>query len=760
MIKITKDKKLLIWISHVFAILLNILFLISLFSYVPHDEIIIVNSLPEQIHNNLGYVGHFIINKMFFILGLAIYPLAIFSFFSSIYYLWFEMKDYYLYVTTLIVITICLTVLLTINPELGESIAPNLNLSKMTGGVIGSKLANLDTGILNYLIDIRGVQLLKLIVILVLMLSIYCLYRLMLNSSYRSLELKKDYFNDAINSDESNQKVLFKEFEGIQEVKNVDVENQQNHAGAQQEDLYEKTIDKPNEKEIPKMKVDNISEIDDKPKKITQNTKYKLPKVSLLNQIENNKMDHRQETKERYEALEEALQDFNVKVKIEGVTRGPRVTLFEVVPEKGTPINSISKHSENFAISMRARNVRISSLPERGTVGIEVPNKSSEAVDFSQLLKSVEWEKSAANIPICLGKNISNDTVIMDLAKCPHLLIAGATGAGKSVFMNTLILSLVYKFTPQDLNLVMVDPKFVEFAAYEKLPHLICPVITDANKSPIALRWATYEMDCRYRLLATTKSKNINSFNSRIITKDSLQEDSEGNLIPKKLPYLVVIIDELADLMMMAKKDIETSIARVAQKGRAAGVHLVIATQRPSVDVITGLIKANFPTRIAFQVSSAIDSRTILESTGAEKLLGQGDMLFTPPGASGMQRIQGAYVPDDDIFTVVSNCSKQQNANYIDIFSKVKMNESEGEEKNHHQDVKDDRKNALLQQAVEVILKDKKISTSHIQRRLSIGYNSAADIVENLESLGYISEPLDGKGSRQIYIEENPFIKH
>ncbi|MCM8534444.1 MAG: DNA translocase FtsK [Lentisphaeraceae bacterium] len=481
---------------------------------------------------------------------------------------------------------------------------------------------------------------------------------------------------------------------------------------------------------------------------------YKIPTCSVINKVDEKITVDENEINRKREILQETLDSFRIKALTGNATAGPRVTLFEIIPEKGVKVEKIANLNNNIAMELQAEKVRIlAPIPGRRSVGIEVPNDESSPVCYRTLLESKEFKNSKATLPIILGKDISGKPIIMDLAKAPHLLIAGATGAGKSVFMNTLILSLLFKFEPDELQMIMVDPKFVELTGYNTIPHLICPVITDPQRVPSALRWAVFEMDCRYQILATVGVKNLEAFNNRTKKPDEPGFDENGNKIPDKLPTTIIIIDELADLMMMAKKDVETSIARIAQKARAVGIHLVIATQRPSVDVVTGIIKANFPTRIAFKVSSNVDSKTILDRKGAEELLGMGDMLFMPPGSSNIIRIQGAWVKDEDIEHVVNHCAKQQDQNFIDIF---KNDEEDADQPAQGELFNSDEYSSgdedLIDKAIEVIRRDRRASTSHIQRRLRIGYNRAATIMEALEERGIVG-PQVGSAKREIYLD-------
>lgn len=486
------------------------------------------------------------------------------------------------------------------------------------------------------------------------------------------------------------------------------------------------------------------------------NANYKVPKPCIIDKVDEKVTVDKEEISRKKEILQETLDSFRIKALTGNVMPGPRVTLFEIIPEKGVKVERIANLNNNIAMELQAEQVRIlAPIPGRRSVGIEVPNDSSSPICYRSLMETKEFQNSKAKIPVILGKDISGKPVIMDLAKAPHLLIAGATGAGKSVFMNTLILSLLFKFSPDELQLIMVDPKFVELTGYNSLPHLICPVITDPQRVPSALRWAVFEMDCRYQMLAKVGVKNLESFNERVKKADEPRADDNGNIIPDKLPMTIIIIDELADLMMMAKKDIETSIARIAQKARAVGIHLVIATQRPSVDVVTGIIKANFPTRIAFKVSSNVDSKTILDRKGAEELLGMGDMLFMPPGSSNIVRIQGAWVKDACIQAVVDHCAKQQEQDFKDIFKQAEESDLDGPEQGELFPSSEfaDGDEELIQQAIEIIRRDRRASTSHIQRRLRIGYNRAAIIMEALEERGIVG-PQVGSAKREIYLDQ------
>ena len=467
--------------------------------------------------------------------------------------------------------------------------------------------------------------------------------------------------------------------------------------------------------------------------------------------------------------LQQTLESFNVDGQVTGIISGPRVTRYEISLAPGVKVEKVANISNNIAMELEAQSIRIlAPIPGKNAVGVEAPNTKAEAVYLRSMFESPNWSDSKSEIPVVLGKDVGGKPIILDLAKAPHLLIAGATGSGKSVCMNTLIMSLLFKFSPDDLRLIMVDPKVVEMEMYSTLPHLITPVVNDPQKVPIALRWAVNEMENRYRILAKAKVKNLAGYNSRHIGPEPVL-DKDGKPIPDKMPILLVIIDELADIMMTdSKSEVETSIARIAQKGRAAGVHIVIATQRPSTNIITGVIKANLPTRIAFRVGSIVDSRVILDQKGAETLLGRGDMLLVPPGSAVLDRIQGAWVEDADIAKIVDFVSGQAEQEFN---NKIISEEAQDEEDDSSgadvaeasiHDVPDvapiikkyllPGDGELLAKALEIVLMEQKVSTSYLQRRLKIGYNRAAELIEVLEERNIVGPPGPGGSKREILV--------
>jgi DNA segregation ATPase FtsK/SpoIIIE, S-DNA-T family len=472
-------------------------------------------------------------------------------------------------------------------------------------------------------------------------------------------------------------------------------------------------------------------------------------------------------------ALESVLGDFGVRGEIINAHPGPVVTLYELEPAPGIKSSRVIGLADDIARSMSAVSARVAVVSGRNAIGIELPNPTREKVYLRELLSAADYNESAAKLALCLGKTIGGDSVIVDLARMPHLLIAGTTGSGKSVAINTMILSLVYRLRPDQCRLIMVDPKMLELSVYDGIPHLLTPVVTDPKKAVVALKWAVREMEERYKKMSKLGVRNIDGYNARLaeakakgetLTRtvhtgydkesgEAIYEKEELELDP--LPYLVVIVDEMADLMMVAGKDIEGAIQRLAQMARAAGIHVILATQRPSVDVITGTIKANFPTRISFQVTSKIDSRTILGEQGAEQLLGQGDMLYMA-GGGRISRVHGPFVSDDEVERVVRHLKTQGQPEYLEevtagdpeededgsaVFDATGMGLAEGGD--------------LYQQAIAIVKRDRKASTSYIQRRLQIGYNRAATIMERMEQEGVVGQP-NHAGKREILIPENP----
>jgi DNA segregation ATPase FtsK/SpoIIIE, S-DNA-T family len=476
------------------------------------------------------------------------------------------------------------------------------------------------------------------------------------------------------------------------------------------------------------------------------------------------------EIEENGRMLESVLSDFGVRGEIINARPGPVVTLYELEPAPGIKSSRVIGLSDDIARSMSKLSARVAVVPGRNAIGIELPNPTREKVYLRELFDDDDYADTAAKLPLCLGKTIGGESVIVDLTRMPHLLIAGTTGSGKSVAINTMILSLVYRFKPDQCRLIMVDPKMLELSVYDGIPHLLTPVVTDPKKAVVALKWAVREMEERYKKMSKLGVRNIDGYNARLAEAKSKGEmltrtvhtgyDKEsGEAVYEKeelelepLPYLVVIVDEMADLMMVAGKDIEGAIQRLAQMARAAGIHVILATQRPSVDVITGTIKANFPTRISFQVTSKIDSRTILGEQGAEQLLGQGDMLYMA-GGGRISRVHGPFVSDEEVEKVVRHLKSQGVPQYLEAVTAEDNVDEDGNPVFDASGMGAGEATDLYQQAVQIVTRDRKASTSYIQRRLQIGYNRAASLMERMELEGVIGQP-NHAGKREILVDD------
>ncbi|OGV44492.1 MAG: hypothetical protein A2X46_01520 [Lentisphaerae bacterium GWF2_57_35] len=483
-------------------------------------------------------------------------------------------------------------------------------------------------------------------------------------------------------------------------------------------------------------------------------SEYILPPLSLLEELPAAKdREIKGDFTSSARILKETMAEFGIEVEVTNVERGPVVTRFELLPAPGVRLEKISGLSNNIALAMKAESVRVQApIPGKGVVGIEVPNPKTTLVYMREIIESDLWKSGKAALPLALGKDVGGRVLVADLAEMPHMLVAGSTGSGKTVCMNSILTGLLMARTPDELRLMLIDPKIVEFSAYNHMPHLVVPVITDSKKVAIGLRWAINEMERRYKLFAKVGVRNIKGYNSRpIVQQPELFENGEMPPVeqeeqpPARVPYIVIVVDELADLMLVAQADIENSIARLAQLSRAVGIHMILATQRPSVNVITGTIKANFPARIAFQVAQKTDSRTILDANGADKLLGKGDMLFLPPGSSKLVRAQGTMTTDQEINQIVEFIKKQGRPQYeTTIKDKIESKVPELPEMEE-----DDE---LISQAMEIIRQTHRASTSSLQRRLRIGYTRAARLMDVLEERGVVG-PAQGSDPREILID-------
>lgn len=538
----------------------------------------------------------------------------------------------------------------------------------------------------------------------------------------------------SVDNEKNNQEYDKQEYED--KITNLDkkikildfIKDSNEHTDTIQNDMKSK-LQEDISKEINKNKLEN------------KKSEYVYPPIDLLNENKNKGvLQDKKELLNNAQILEETLLSFGVEAKVVQVSRGPSVTRYELHPSPGVKVSRIVNLSDDIALNLAAPMVRIEApIPGKAAVGIEVPNKEVVSVTLREVLESNEFKEFNSKLAFALGKDIGGKSMIADLSKMPHLLIAGATGSGKSVCINTLITSLIYKSSPSDVKMLLIDPKVVELSVYNGIPHLLIPVVTEPKKAASALYWAVNEMTQRYKLFAENNVRNIESYNKLM----------EKNNPEMKLPKIVIIIDELADLMMVAPNEVEDTICRLAQMARAAGMHLVIATQRPSVDVITGLIKANIPSRISFAVSSQVDSRTILDMAGAEKLLGKGDMLFLPIGESKPIRIQGAFISEKEVEKVVDFLKNSSNADYNNDIIEVIENKNEILPSDSNVD-------ELLPEAIKIAVEYGQVSASMLQRRLRVGFNRASRLIEQMEERGIIG-PQDGSKPRQVLVSKEDF---
>ena len=664
-------------ISGIIIFSAGILLFIALFSYSPEDPNFIFPK-DTKIKNLLGFQGSFISDLFFQSFGFIAYLISFTYIITGINI--FRLKEFFLIIeNTFIAILYTIIGTLFLNHFYSDAFTLYINGN---GGFVGDYFGQT---FLNSIILIN-----ETLIYYVLIILIITLFLLSVNfhpiKFYNSLIKIIKFFNKKENKSYTDKSELISEYIPQEEIKNLI-----------QEDL-------------PFIKAENKSNI---------KNKFQLPKIELLKvptkkERENSNKNETNDPK----FLEKILMDFGVKGEIQKVSHGPVVTLNEFEPAAGVKVSKIINLSDDIARNTSSESARISTIPGSNTVGIELPNNSRENVYLSEILNNADFKKKETKLPIALGKNISGKPIVGDLSSMPHLLIAGTTGSGKSVCINTIILSLLYRHTPERCKFILIDPKMLELSTYEGIPHLLCPVITEAKKAASVLGWVVKEMESRYRLMTKEGVRNIDGYNAK-------------HKLP--MPYIVVVVDEMSDLMLVAGKEIENYIQKLSQMARAAGIHIIMATQRPSVDVITGTIKANFPTRISFQVTSKIDSRTILGEQGAEQLLGKGDMLYMS-SANRIVRIHAPFVSDNEIEKINNFLRSQAEPDYIDEI----LNFADEKELGSNTDQGD--KDELYQQAVEIIRSEGKASTSFLQRKLQIGYNRAARIIDMMEADGIVSK--------------------
>ena len=664
-------------ISGIIIFSAGILLFIALFSYSPEDPNFIFPK-DTKIKNLLGFQGSFISDLFFQSFGFIAYLISFTYIITGINI--FRLKEFFLIIeNTFIAILYTIIGTLFLNHFYSDAFTLYINGN---GGFVGDYFGQT---FLNSIILIN-----ETLIYYVLIILIITLFLLSINfhpiKFYNSLIKIIKFFNKKENKSYTDKSELISEYIPQEEIKNLI-----------QEDL-------------PFIKAENKS---------NSKNKFQLPKIELLKvptkkERENSNKNETNDPK----FLEKILMDFGVKGEIQKVSHGPVVTLNEFEPAAGVKVSKIINLSDDIARNTSSESARISTIPGSNTVGIELPNNSRENVYLSEILNNADFKKKETKLPIALGKNISGKPIVGDLSSMPHLLIAGTTGSGKSVCINTIILSLLYRHTPERCKFILIDPKMLELSTYEGIPHLLCPVITEAKKAASVLGWVVKEMESRYRLMTKEGVRNIDGYNAK-------------HKLP--MPYIVVVVDEMSDLMLVAGKEIENYIQKLSQMARAAGIHIIMATQRPSVDVITGTIKANFPTRISFQVTSKIDSRTILGEQGAEQLLGKGDMLYMS-SANRIVRIHAPFVSDNEIEKINNFLRSQAEPDYIDEI----LNFADEKELGSNTDQGD--KDELYQQAVEIIRSEGKASTSFLQRKLQIGYNRAARIIDMMEADGIVSK--------------------
>ena len=691
----------------------------SLLSYYPNDRLFWnVTGSVGKAHNLFGTVGAHLAGALFDLLGFSAFWLA--AILLAISFISFQGKPLS---SPLISIVATITMLVSFSAILNLQFAGEVVYrgGKITaGGLVGLHLSGLTEKVLNHF----GAYVL---LVTVFMISLMVVTHLSLGRIFSKLGLwilgLLKRFRDIVTKIKERRKRTRKTLIARDKIK-----SRPKVTIVKSKSEPEKT---PQQEQFPFMNVAG---------------EFKLPSLDLLRDPPERKNIKIQRDSLEMSArrLEKKLSDFGVEGEVVEILPGPVITMYEYKPAPGVKISKVANLSDDLALTLRAQTIRIvAPIPGKAAIGIEIPNNQREGVYLKEILSSAAYKNSKHKLPIALGKDITGAAVVTDLTKMPHLLVAGATGTGKSVSINTMIESLLFKVSPEMVRLLMVDPKRIELSMYHDIPHLIHPVVTQAKDATKALRWAVDEMERRYMLLSDRGVRNIETYNRKIVkdTKTVPADISKG--IDKTLPYIIVIIDELADLMMVSSKQVEEAITRLAQMARAAGIHLIIATQRPSVNVLTGIIKANFPTRLSFQVSSKVDSRTILDTNGAEHLLGDGDMLFMPPGVSRIIRIHGAYVSEEEVKNVTDFLRKQRKPDYdAAILSHIAKNEESTEE-----DLELDEK---YEDAIELVSKTGQASISMLQRKLRVGYNRAARMIEVMEVQGIVG-PSDGVRPRDVY---------
>ena len=679
-----KISKTIYFIYGTSLILASIFSALALFTFSINDNSFLTNT-SNQSQNFLGDLGSYYASFLFYTFGIFAYLIIIFFFVYSIF-IFTDRNPRYLFIRLLLFF-----VSLVLIPQVLFEFKFELFFieSIETWGVFANHLFDLhETSFISYILSFIGIS------IYMFSQNFFKLFRL---SIPNLRDIFKKNKSDSIPSNKIKKDPI---------VNNISTRN------FHQEENIEAFIDEENQ---------------------VQNTKYFSPSLEILETDEdlNKKKLDKENIKANSNLLEKVFQDFNIDIQVINVKLGPVVTLFEILPAAGIKINTIINLADDISRSMGVGAVRIAQIYGTQYLGVEVPNEQRETVTIKELLSNNNFRNTSFKIPICIGKDISGNIEVIDLSKTPHLLVAGTTGSGKSVFINTLLASILYKFSPDNLRLILIDPKMLELSVYNDIAHLLTPVVTEPKKAILALKWVCKEMERRYSLMNGENTRSLEGYNQNSI---------------EKLPYIVVFIDEMADLMMTAGKEVEHYVQRLAQMARACGIHLVMATQRPSVDIITGSIKANFPSRISFQVASKYDSRTVLGEIGAEQLLGNGDMLMSKNGGN-IIRYQSAFISDNEVNKLIKEIKKSQKVQYLDELDEIIKNNDE------NFDSLSDEDEALISKSIDLIKSSNKASTSYLQRNFQVGYNKAARIMEALEQRGIVSPP-NHAGKREILINQ------
>ena len=724
--------------------------------------------LAILIYGNSGYVGNFLNEILGGIMGIFKYIVPVVPFVSAIYMFSNNKEDLLTKIIPSSIILLCCSATMTLYQILNNALEYNIQFQEILDRAFYLGKLNKGGGIIGLLISYPLVKLFEPIAALIIIIGIAIIVAVMVFGLKPSEHISK-----FVNKMEDERKINRTEEQKSNKIKKQSViqDDLGDVAYAKPETARERKQREKEERRREALKVDEQLTInmleqekkaqntnksngdyiegnlfkqeeekkEEKKKEVLQlehalvveDEHYEYPPVELLSKGKKASRGSAKMLADTAAKLQKTLYSFGVSAKVENVSVGPTITRYELKPAEGTRVSKIANLADDIALNLAAETIRIEApIPGKQAVGIEVPNKEKEAVHLREVIESSEFENNKSKLSVALGKDVAGKTIIADIGKMPHVLIAGSTGSGKSVCINSIITSIIYNAKPSEVKLVMVDPKVVELSVYNGIPHLLIPVVTDPKKAAGALAWAVQEMDDRYNKFAQKGVRDLKGYNKAI------EKENEN----AKLPQIVIIIDELADLMMVAAKEVEEAICRLAQKARAAGMHLVIATQRPSVDVITGLIKANVPSRIAFAVSSQVDSRTILDSTGAEKLLGKGDMLFYPVGASKPLRVQGAFVSDEEVEKIVDFIKMNAGeVNYSeDIIESIEKGNKSDKELLESEACEDDS-DPFLQDAIETVIETGQASTSFIQRRFKVGYARAGRIIDQMEERGIIS---------------------